>query len=1132
MESNFDFLKQEARFSSFTDVAIEAERVFHISLGSSAIGCRTAMEFAVKWMYDIDAGLKMPYEDRLATLINTPEFRAIVSFDTWRRIDYIRRLGNDATHKPKSLNKDMVLFGLQNLHVFLNFIACSYGEDISQTTFDSSLPERQEGLTSDILEKLANFEQLKIGLKEANAAEMISEALKEKIGDVFFFQKYSGYIKAELTARREAQVQNFVPVPLNPTESITRKAYIDVLLIDAGWERNKNWTEEYELSGMPNRSEVGYADYVLFGDDGRPLAVIEAKKTSVDVAVGRQQAKLYADLLEKKFGQRPIIYMTNGFLTRMWNDGKNGYPERKVSSFYSKRDLEKEFHKMTLRTHLDNVRVDDNISGRYYQKEAIRNVCYTFDRENRRKALLVMATGSGKTRTVAGLVDVLMQNGWVKNVLFLADRTSLVLQAKRAFANMLPSLSITNLAEDKDHPQARAVFSTYQTMMNCIDNTQDEEGNKLFTCGHFDLIICDEAHRSIYNKYRDIFTYFDALLVGLTATPKDDIDRNTYDTFELESGVPTYGYELEQAVNDQYLVDYSSIETNLRFISAGITYDQLSEEEKQEYEDKFADGETGEIPESIGGSALNEWVFNYDTIRKVLNTLVSHGLKVDYGNRIGKTIVFAKNHLHAEKIFEVWNKEFPHYPSNYCRVIDNYTNYAQSLIDDFSKADGMPQIVISVDMLDTGIDVPEILNLVFFKKVLSKAKFWQMIGRGTRLCPGLLDGDDKKEFYIFDFCGNFEFFRVTGHIQSALSTRSLSEQIINLKAEIAFKLQDLAYQTDDLIVFRKSLVADMLGKVQSLSRENFAVRQHMQYVELFSHENTYQALTFENTLQMAEHIAPLVEPDIDDVSAIRFDALMYQIERAYLVGKENRRGMHDLLGKINALTHLGTIPAIRAQADFLNILLHTNYLEGAGINEFEKIRSELRDLMKYVPGDPLMRYDTNFTDTIEQMDFRESDLSSNHLENYKKKINFYIRQHRDNPAITKLKTNVPLSPLDVIELEKILWSELGSKDDYEKEYGNMPMGELIRSIVGLDIHAANEAFSQFLSDVSLDPRQTYFVKQIVDYIVKNGMMKDLRVLTGSPFNDRGSVADVFADVTVWSGIMRVIERINENAKVA
>ena len=323
--------------------------------------------------------------------------------------------------------------------------------------------------------------------------------------------------------------------------------------------------------------------------------------------------------------------------------------------------------------------------------------------------------------------------------------------------NLLPELSVTNLCEEKDNYQARGVFSTYQTMMNCIDSVRDKEG-KLFSCGHFDIMICDEAHRSIYNKYRDIFNYFDAPLVGLTATPKDEIDKNTYEVFELEKGVPTYGYDLAQAVKDGYLVDFMSVETSLKFIQEGIVYDELSEEDKQAYEDTFKD-ENGEVPESIASSALNEWIFNEDTIRQVLNVLMTNGLKIDYGNKIGKTIIFAKNHKHAERILEVFNKEYPHLV-DYAKVIDNYTNYAQSAIDEFSDAKKMPQIAISVDMLDTGIDVPEVLNLVFFKKVMSKAKFWQMIGRGTRLCPGLLDGADKKIFYIFDFCGNFEFFRM------------------------------------------------------------------------------------------------------------------------------------------------------------------------------------------------------------------------------------------------------------------------------------------------------------------------------------------------------------------------------------
>ena len=572
-------------------------------------------------------------------------------------------------------------------------------------------------------------------------------------------------------------------------------------------------------------------------------------------------------------------------------------------------------------------------------------MCDAFDRKNRRKALLVMATGSGKTRTVIALCDVLLSHGWVKNILFLADRNSLVIQAKKNFGNLLPDLSATNLCQDKDNYTAHCVFSTYQTMMHCIDSVKDEQG-KLFTCGHFDLVICDEAHRSIYNKYRDIFNYFDAPLVGLTATPKDEIDKNTYEVFELESGVPTYGYELAQAVKDGYLVDFLSIETKLKFMEQGIVYDELSEEEKQEYEEKFLE-ESGELPDKIMSSALNEWVFNIDTIRQALHILMTEGLKIDHGQKLGKTIIFAKNHRHAEKIREVFYQEYPHLVG-FAEVIDNTVNYAQDLIDKFSDSKKLPQIAISVDMLDTGIDVPECLNLVFFKKVMSKAKFWQMIGRGTRLCPGLVDGKDKENFYIFDFCGNFEFFRMGGKGQSA-NQIALQGAIFSLKAQMAFKLQDLVYQTEDLMAFRRELVADMVRKVQQLNKENFAVRQHLKYVELFSNPDNYAALTYENTLQMGEELAPLIIPDADEASAVRFDALIYGIELAYLIGKKYKRARTDLMKKVSAVASVANIPEILAQKPLLERILTTDYLDTAGIQEFEHIRESLRELMKYIP---------------------------------------------------------------------------------------------------------------------------------------------------------------------------------------
>ena len=1101
--TNFDFLKKENKFSAFADTAITAETLFRIDIPSCVFNIRRATEFAAKWMYSVDSSLVMPYQDTLVTLINTVEFKDIVGNDLYRRLNFIRMVGNNAAHSSKTITPEQAQLALENLFYFLDFVAYCYADEYEEQKFNADLLKQEQSAPAPVQPEL-----------DIDIQKLIAE---------------NKSLKEELTKKREEQAQTYVPKPLDISEYKTRKVYIDTMLIDAGWKLGSDWYNEYELPGMPNKSEVGYADYVLFGEDGKPLAVIEAKRTCKDVAVGRQQAKLYADLLEKKFGRRPIIFLTNGFDTRIWND--HYYPEHRVSGIYSKRDLEKEFNKLTMRSSLANVRVSDEISGRYYQKEAIKAVCRAFDAENRRKALLVMATGSGKTRTTISIVDVLLRHGWVKNVLFLADRNSLVTQAKRAFVNLLPNLSVVNLCEDKENYNARCVFSTYQTMMNCIDDAKDENGGKLYTVGHFDLIVCDEAHRSIYNKYKDIFTYFDAHLVGLTATPRDEIDKNTYGIFELENGVPTYGYELAQAVQDGFLVDFMSVETTLKLMEQGIVYDDLSEEDKEAYEDLFANDD-GEMPEAIDSSALNEKIFNEDTIRKVLAILMEQGIKVDYGNKIGKTIIFAKNHRHAEKIYEMFGKEYPNYPPNFCRVIDNYTNYAQSLIDDFSDANKLPQIVVSVDMMDTGIDVPEVVNLVFFKKVMSKAKFWQMIGRGTRLCAGLLDGEDKKQFYIFDFCGNFEFFRMNPKGKNVPMTTSVQERIFDLKTNIIYKLQDLIYQTDELIAFRNSLIEDVTFKIKELNRENFSVKQHLKFIDLYSDKKSFEVLTPLDLQQLSEEIAPLVLPYGDEISAVRFDALMYGIELGYLAGNTYSKGIKDLMAKVRAVSKVGTIPAVKEQKDFINQILNTDYVERATINEFETIREKLRELIKFIPKGENPTYETDFDDDILSMDWHTSDLDNDDLQNYKMKVNYYIRNHMDVPAIAKLHTNQPLTTEDIKSLEAILWSELGTKEDYQAEYQDKPLGELVREIVGLDMNSAKQAFSKYLNDVNLDDRQIYFVNQIINYIVQNGMMKSFAVMQEAPFTDKGDVTDIFTDTVIWLDIMKIIKSINANALAA
>lgn len=1095
--SNFSPYLSIPSFAAFAPIAESAEKILSIDPAACVLNCRRAMEAAVKWMYAVDGSLVAPWDDKLVTLINTEEFRGIVDEQLIFRLDFIRRMGNNAAHGGKVITREQAVLCLQNLFVFFDFLAYCYGENYTEHTFNPALLAEQSAQPTP-------------PAVDEDAARKLDALIKENAA-----------LKEQLTQRREEQHQSYVPKPLEISEYKTRKLYIDAMLQDAGWVEGKNWLNEVKLPGMPNKSETGYADYVLYGDDGKALAIVEAKRSCVDPAVGRQQAKLYADIIEKQQGRRPVIFLTNGFETKI-DDGQ--YPERKCAAIWSKRDLEKWFNLLRMRTHLDNIVVDENIAGRYYQENAIKAVCNTFDARNRRKALLVMATGSGKTRTVIALCKVLLEHGWVKNILFLADRNSLVTQAKRSFVNLLPELSVTNLCEERDNTTAHCVFSTYQTMMNCIDAIEDAEG-KLFTVGHFDLVICDEAHRSIYNKYRDIFTYFDAPLVGLTATPKDEIDKNTYALFDLGNGAPTYGYELAQAVKDGYLCDFVSVETTLKFIQQGIVYDELTDEEKEEYEAKFAD-ENGDVPECVMPSALNEWVFNEDTIRKVLNMLMTDELKIDYGSKIGKSIIFAKNHTHAEKILEIFNREYPHL-YGYAKVIDNYMTYAQSAIDEFSDPQKLPQIAISVDMLDTGIDVPEVLNLVFFKKVMSKAKFWQMIGRGTRLSPGLIDGKDKDKFYIFDFCGNFEFFRMSKGNANA-SARSLQGALFSLKAQMAFKLQDAVYKTDELSAFRQTLVDDMVRKVSELNQDNFAVKQHLKFVELYTSPNRYQSLSYEDTLMMQQELAPLLLPEPDDPKALRFDALLYGMELAHLAGLPYNRAHHDLLKKAEALSKIANVPEIAAQSALLEKILHTDYVENTGVDELEKIRKALRDLMKYITNEQ-SAYETGFGDEILSIEWKQSELENDDLQNYKMRAEFYVRQHQNELAIAKLKMNVPLTDSDITQLEEILWSEVGTKQDYEAEYGKKPLGEFIREIVGLDMNAAKEAFSAYLTNVNLDSRQIYFVNQIVEYIVHNGMMKDMSILQEAPFIDQGSIIEVFTDLSVWKGIKGVIDTINANA---
>lgn len=1106
--SNFSFLKGKKPFRRFANACFEAEKALVVSPAVSAIQSRRALELAVKWVYSYDSAVKVPYQDNLSSLIHDPNFLGIIDQELLPLMKYVVKLGNQSVHTNAPITRDEAVLSLHHLFQFIAWIDYCYSDEFTAGEFDESLLPIGEEKQVRPKELQDLYEQL--SAKDRKLEEIIKE---------------NEHLRKDVTEKREQNTKeyHFQVDELNEFE--TRLKYIDLDLKLAGWTFNKDIVREYPVVGMPNKEGKGFVDYVLFGDNGKPLAIVEAKRTSKDPKIGRQQAILYADCIENMTGTRPVIFYTNGFETFIWN---SPYPPRKVSGFYNKEELSLLMERREMMRPLTNIQINDDISNRYYQKEAILAVCDALNR-NQRKALLVMATGSGKTRTAISIVDVLARHNWIKNVLFLADRKTLLNQAYRSFNNLLPSLTLCNLLDNKENPEeSRMVFSTYPTMMNAIDEAKRKDGKKLFTIGHFDLIIIDESHRSIYKKYRSIFDYFDGILLGLTATPKDEIDKNTYEVFGLENGVPTFAYELDQAVKDKYLVDYRTIETKTKFLEEGIHYDDLSEEDKEKYEETF---DEEDFREDIDSSALNEWLFNDHTIDMVLQDLMEKGIRVEGGDKLGKTIIFAKNHNHAERIVERFDALYPEHGGYFARVIDYNIQYYQTLIDDFSDRKKLPQIAVSVDMLDTGVDIPEVVNLVFFKKVRSKSKFWQMIGRGTRLCPDLLGiGQNKTHFLIFDYCGNFEFFRENPKGMDAQVGKSLTEKLFNAKVDIIRELQGFDYQTEDYSKHRSELVKEVTRDVLALDSENFRVRQHLQYVEKFKNKDQWVTLSVLDTNEIKEHISPIIVSIQDDEFAKRFDLLMYTIELAKLQTKNATKPIRNVIKTAEALSKLGTIPQVMEQKPVIDKVLTEEFWESADIFELDEVRAALRDLIKFIEKDTQKIYYTNFQDQVMEVKENGPMFQVNDLQSYRKKVEHYLIQHKDQIAIYKLNNNKPLTAQDVNILEDILWKELGTREDYEKDFGDTPITKLVRQIVGLDPQAAHAAFSEFLSEERLNLNQIRFVKHIVDYVIKNGML-DKKVLQQEPFRSVGSIVELFKEnMDEARKIIGIIDEINRNAE--
>lgn len=1133
---HFQFLQVE--WPALYIEAAKAESLVYGDARSACFYARRTLELAVTWLYQAEGGkngsLKLPYKSDLNAFLYEPTFKTLVGPALHTKLDIIRRLGNEAAHSTRSLTLQDALASVRELFHFCFWLGRQYartaqGKPLPGATFDAKqLPQTSPIPPQTQLQLQALSQQLQE--KDAQLATLQGSrvALDEELAR----------LRAEIAAAKQKNAA--VPDTHDYSEEETRDTFIDLLLKEAGWKLDQPQDREYEVTSMPNQQNKGYVDYVLWGDDYKPLAVVEAKRTRRDPRVGQQQAKLYADCLEQQFGQRPVIFYSNGYEHWLWDDLQ--YPPRPVQDFYKKAELELMVQRRTTRLSLASVEINPSIAERYYQTRAIRRIGEAFEKNHERRALLVMATGAGKTRTVIALCDLLMRCNWVKRVLFLADRVALVNQAVNVFKTQLPDASPVNLVTDKN-AEGRVYVSTYPTMMGLIDAAKDGKGGsgqRRFGVGHFDLIVIDEAHRSIYQRYGAIFNYFDSFLVGLTATPRGEVDRNTYRLFALEDGVPTDVYDIDDAVNDGFLVPPRSVSVPLKFQRQGIRYDDLSEDEKDEWDAiEWGEDEDGNAiaPTEINAEQVNTWLFNTDTVDKVLAHLMMRGQKVAGGDVLGKTIIFAKNQSHADFIAARFNINYPQYNGTFARVITFKVEYAQSLIDTFSIPTKEPHIAISVDMLDTGIDVPEAVNLVFFKLVRSKTKFWQMLGRGTRLCPNLFGLDKHKEFfYIFDYCQNLEFFNQDMEATDGALGASLSKRLFVGRLELVGELDKaLIYQINQATEWnesglRMSTAQRLYEEVAAMNMDNFVVRPKRRLVERYADLKAWERLSAEQRNELANEVAGLPsELEDRDQDAKQFDLLMLQLQLALLRAEPAYARLKVKVQAIaSALSELDSIPMVRTQMALIQDLMTDAYWENITTPMMESIRKKLRGLVKLIERRRRQPVYTDFEDEIgaEIVIDLPGFTQGGDFERFRAKARKFLQAHKDHLAIYKLRCNEPLTSTDLSELERMLVEFGATTEDLDhaktEAHG---LGLFLRSLVGLDREAAKHAFDNFLTGKTPTANQIEFINLVIEHLTQQGVM-DETLLYESPYTDFSplGVEGVFnsAQVTELFSILKEI----------
>ena len=1015
--SNFAHLEPD--FPAVHTAAISAERLAMSEPEAAAILAGKAVELALCWAFAHDAGLTPPAQSGASRMINDPDLRSIMGQKVHAKARFINLVRNKSAHDGSTLKPEGARQVVEELHHVLHWFGRTYARR-------QKPPEANPFVAAPLS---ARSDLIRSARQRIETADRELAARSEELEDLR--ARYAN-LDAELAARRAEVAQARMELKADPHdyhEAETRTRFIDLLLAESGWTSLKKGHDlEYRVAPMPNEQGHGFADYVLWGADGLPLAVVEAKRTRRSPSEGQQQARLYADALEQMHGRRPVIFYTNGYEHWIWDDARS-IPPRRLGGFKTAQELGEMIARRTEAKLLADQKPRAAIAGRPYQTRALTRIAEHFDAGSR-KALLVMATGTGKTRTVVALVDMMVRAGLVKRALFLADRVQLVRQARNAFAAHLPDSSPVNLVTDPSGT-GRVYVSTYPTMMNLIDRA--DTGGRRFGPGYFDLVIIDEAHRSIYKRYRAIFEWFDSYLVGLTATPRDEVDRDTYRMFDLDPGHPTDFYGLEEGIEDDFLVPFDPIALPTRFMREGIRYDDLPDEEKERW-DELDWGEAGRREEVTAGE-LNKYLFNADTVDKILAHVMEHGIRVGGGDRIGKTIIFAANRPHARFIEERFNAGWPNYGGTFARRIVHGESYAQSLIDDFGVGRNEPQIAISVDMLDTGVDVPEVVNLVFFKMVRSKIKFWQMVGRGTRLRPDLFGpGTRKTEFRIFDVCGNLEFFGSNPELSNPSVPKSLTERLIETRLKVARAIDETSNATPsttagspdpesqgELLAVRLDLVDDVRRFVQGFDVSSFIVRNHLRTVEAWQAEDApWGDLTEPAAHELVELAGLPSSTNMGGEEAKRFDLLMFELQLC-LLGRSTKleRCQGKTMEIVTALSTKFDIPAIARLADLIEEMLSDGWWQDLTVPIAERARQRLRDVVHLIDQSSRAILYTDFEDDL-GVPMGVSLNPAADFAAFKRKARAFLAQHEDHVALRKLRTGKPLTQLDIAELERML----------------------------------------------------------------------------------------------------------------